>query len=274
MATNPQSFLLLGDIGIFGFKSVFDDYPSRVLNLGIAEQSSISIAAGLAKEGYYPIFHTIAPFIVDRAYEQIKVDFGYSKQKGLLVSVGASFDYGKLGGTHHCPEDIALISTIEGMNIYLPGNKMELDLQLREILTDRELAYLRIELQEHTNSSPLENGTQINFGTSGTLIAVSYTLNEGLRVASELKMNLLYLNQIKSSSLKPFDVFDDDVVILEPFMLGSTKAALERSGTRFKGRVESFGFPRDFRRKYVDNKQHHIDAGLDAESIIRKIISK
>ena len=70
------------------------------------EQSMIGFAAGLSKAGFIPIIHTIAPFLVLRALDQIKIDFVYNKLKCNIVSVGASNDYTKLGTTHHCFEDI------------------------------------------------------------------------------------------------------------------------------------------------------------------------
>src|ERR1035437_3614724 len=115
MAQDERLVLLLGDIGVFGFRHAFAQYPRRVYNIGILEQSSVSMAAGLAKEGFIPIFHSIAPFVVERAFEQIKIDFGYQNLGGIFVTVGASYDYAALGCTHHCPGDVALMKTIPNM---------------------------------------------------------------------------------------------------------------------------------------------------------------
>ena len=87
----------------------------------------ISMAAGLSNEGLKPIVHTIAPFIVNRAYEQLKIDFGYNKLNGNFVSIGASYDYASLGCTHHCPEDINLMYNIPNMQIVVPGSSEEFD---------------------------------------------------------------------------------------------------------------------------------------------------
>ena len=111
--------MLLGDIGVFGFRNLFKLYSKRIYNIGILEQSMISLAAGLSNEGMKPIVHTIAPFIVNRAYEQLKIDFGYNKLNGNFISIGASYDYASLGCTHHCPEDINLMHNIPNMQIRL-----------------------------------------------------------------------------------------------------------------------------------------------------------
>ena len=84
---NEQAIVLLGDIGVFGFMEAMRDHPDRVLNIGILEQSTISLAAGLSIEGMIPIVHTIAPFMVERALEQIKIDFGYQRLRGNLLSL-------------------------------------------------------------------------------------------------------------------------------------------------------------------------------------------
>jgi transketolase len=94
---NNKIILLLGDIGVFGFKNLLKKYPARALNIGILEQSTISFAAGLSKSGFIPIVHTIAPFIVARAFEQLKIDFGYQKLKGNFITIGSSYDYASLG---------------------------------------------------------------------------------------------------------------------------------------------------------------------------------
>ena len=113
-----NSFLLLGDIGVYGFRNLLKKEYKRAKNFGILEQGMISFAAGLSKMGFIPIIHTIAPFIVNRSFEQIKIDFGYQKLKGKFVTIGSSYDYAALGCTHHSPEDINLMINIP-MQIFL-----------------------------------------------------------------------------------------------------------------------------------------------------------
>ena len=153
VASDEKSVLLLGDIGVFGFRNSLSKYPNRVYNIGILEQSTISMAAGLSKTGLIPIVHTIAPFIVERAFEQLKDDFGYQKLGGNFISVGASYDYTALGPTHHCPGDVALMNTIPGMEILIPGNSSEVDKLLKATYNNGNPTYARLSEYEHKENS-------------------------------------------------------------------------------------------------------------------------
>src|SRR3989338_1343239 len=95
LAQDEKAMLLLGDIGVFGFKKAFELFSERVLNIGILEQSTIGLAAGLSMQGFIPIVHTIAPFLVERSIEQLKDDFCYQKLGGNFVSVRSSYANGK-----------------------------------------------------------------------------------------------------------------------------------------------------------------------------------
>ena len=130
---DPKVVLLLGDIGVYSFRDLFKSYPLRTYNIGILEQSTISVAAGLSLTGFFPIVHTIAPFITERALEQIKVDLGYQQLSANLVSVGSSYDYAGLGSTHHCPSDVGILNEVPNLEIIVPGHKNEFDKIFSEI---------------------------------------------------------------------------------------------------------------------------------------------
>ena len=117
---DPNLILLAGDIGFRIFDNFIEKFPERFINCGIAEQNMISVAAGLASEGKIPVVYTIIPFLVMRAYEQIRVDIGINNQNVILVGVGGGMAYDKLGSTHHACEDIALMRTISNLDVYTP----------------------------------------------------------------------------------------------------------------------------------------------------------
>ncbi len=121
IAQNDERVILLaGDIGFRIFDKFIEKLPDRFINCGIAEQNMISVAAGLASEGKVPVVYTIIPFLIMRAYEQIRVDLGINSQSVILVGVGGGLAYDKLGSTHHACEDIALMRTIPNLEIFTP----------------------------------------------------------------------------------------------------------------------------------------------------------
>src|SRR3989338_10790641 len=149
---DEKAILLLGDIGVFGFKKAFELFSERVLNIGILEQSTVGLAAGLSMQGFIPIVHTIAPFLVERSIEQLKNDFGYQQLGGNFVSVGASYDYAALGCTHHCPGDVGILKNIPGMEVILPGTAQEFDTLFKAAYADGKPTYFRISERENTES--------------------------------------------------------------------------------------------------------------------------
>ena len=123
-------------------------HPSQVINFGIMEQTMIGFSAGIAKGDYYPIIYSITPFLIDRAYEQIKIDLIYNQNNALILSAGASFDYSTLGPTHHCPHDISNLLSINHPFLSHPFTKDQSINVLNYILQNKLQAYLRISNSE------------------------------------------------------------------------------------------------------------------------------
>src|SRR5262249_60269191 len=103
LAADPRLALVLADITAGSFEPARMRYPDRVLNLGIREQLLVSVAAGLALAGMRPIAHTFASFLVERPFEQIKLDRNHQNAGAGLVRPGGSYDYSASGPTHPAP---------------------------------------------------------------------------------------------------------------------------------------------------------------------------
>ena len=142
---NEKIVLLVGDIGFGVFENFKKEFPRRYFNLGIAEQNSIGVVSGLAKEGFFPIFYTIIPFLLYRPFEQIRNDLCINRRDALLVGVGAGLSYGALGPTHHALEDIGVMSMLPDMRIYTPSSPSMVGKSL-EVAITKGLgpAYLRL----------------------------------------------------------------------------------------------------------------------------------
>ena len=155
--SDTDIYILLGDLGVFQarFANEFDSY--RCINYGIMEQSMIGFASGISKAGSYPIVYSIAPFIVERSFEQLKLDFGYNQAKGLIITAGGSFDYNKLGPTHYCPNDVSLIYKTNCHNIVLPWNEEDAYKSTLKVLTDKSYSYMRLSSENIPNDEkPLD----------------------------------------------------------------------------------------------------------------------
>jgi transketolase len=142
---NEKIVLLVGDIGFGVFENFKKEFPKRYFNLGIAEQNSVGVVSGLAKEGFFPIFYTIIPFLLYRPFEQIRNDLCINRRDALLVGVGAGLSYGALGPTHHALEDISVMSTLPEMRIYAPSSPAMVGKSLDEAINGGSgPAYLRL----------------------------------------------------------------------------------------------------------------------------------
>ena len=121
-------------------------YPKRYFNIGICEPAMVNVAAGLSKMGLIPIVHTITPFLIERSFEQIKLDFGYQKLPVNLVSVGGSFDYSKLGCSHHSYSDLAIINQFENSQFFYPGSAVEFDVLFNQTYRKNKINYFRFQI--------------------------------------------------------------------------------------------------------------------------------
>lgn len=121
-----------------------EKYPEQFVEVGIAEQNLVSIAAGLAKCGKRSFAASPASFLSTRSYEQIKVDVAYSHMNVKLVGISGGVSYGALGMTHHSLQDIAAIAAVPGVRVYLPSDRFQTKWLFDELCRDDEPAYIRL----------------------------------------------------------------------------------------------------------------------------------
>ena len=196
-------FVILGDISHGIFANFRKNFPKNYLNIGILEPTMISMSAGLSKAGVTPIVHTIAPFIIERSLEQLKLDYGYHKLNGNIITVGGTFDYSALGSTHHCYDDISIIKTIQNTEIFYPGSKKELDLLLKNNYKNKLLSFFKLPKKGHSytfTSKQInsDKGILVNKGNKITIICVSTLLDNCAAVVKKLNLDadLIYLPKV------------------------------------------------------------------------------
>lgn len=135
---------ITGDLGFNALENVQKALGKRFINAGVAEQSMISIAAGIAHKGYKVICYSIAPFLVFRPLEQIRNDICFHKKHVILVGNGGGFGYGIMGSTHHAISDIAALSSLPNMKCMVPAFADDVEPLLGELLNEPSPAYFRL----------------------------------------------------------------------------------------------------------------------------------
>ena len=130
--------------GSASLTSFAEQFPEQFVEVGIAEQNLVSIAAGLASCGKKAFAASPASFLTTRSYEQCKVDCAYSGTNVKLVGISGGVSYGALGMTHHSAQDIAAMSAIPGMRVYLPSDRHQTRKLFEALLQDDQTAYIRL----------------------------------------------------------------------------------------------------------------------------------
>lgn len=144
--TSPATIFLTGDLGFKALEPVAEALGPRFINMGVAEQNMVSVAAGLARSGLRPWVYSIAPFLYARAFEQIRNDACFHDLPLRLVGNGGGFGYGVMGPSHHALEDYGLLGTLPNMRIYVPAFDGDIDTLVKYLDTCRGPSYLRLGL--------------------------------------------------------------------------------------------------------------------------------
>ena len=118
-------FILSGDAGLGVFDEFQKNHPARFRNMGVAEQNTISFAAGLAMTGYRVLVYNIAPFVLYRCYEQVRNDICYQELPVVLVGTGSGITYAPMGMSHYAVEDIGLARTLPNLSVISPMDPPE-----------------------------------------------------------------------------------------------------------------------------------------------------
>jgi len=121
-----------------------DAFPEQFVEIGIAEQNLVSISAGLAKCGKKSYAASPACFLSTRSYEQCKVDVAYSNTNVKLIGISGGISYGALGMSHHSAQDIAALSAIPNMRVYIPSDRHQTRKLIEHLLLDEKPAYIRV----------------------------------------------------------------------------------------------------------------------------------
>lgn len=204
---------ITGDLGHTFAKDYRENIPAQYINVGLAEQNMVGLAAGLALSGKKVFVFSIVPFAVMRCFEQIRIDICYQNLDVTIVGIGAGLAYSTSGCTHHAIEDIAIMRALPNMKIYSPCHPLEAELLAEKILKVGGPAYLRLgkgkeepiqslatEKAEDVETKP---GIVIESGWDLVIFSTGHIVTEALSVASELKKSGPSIEVVHMHQLKP-----------------------------------------------------------------------
>jgi transketolase len=272
---DPLAAVVLAEISADLFGKAAARHPERVLNVGIREQLLVGVGGGLALAGMKPIVHTYAPFLVERAFEQVKLDLGHQGARAVLVSVGASYDAARGGRTHQAPEDVALMDTLPGMTVHVPGHQDEVPALLSSAFhaLDHQSSYIRLSAQENRSPLPVTPALQVlKQGAGAVVVAVGPMLDTVLDATAGLDVTVAY-----ATTVRPFDeaglasLPSDTVVLVEPYLAGTSAHLVSSALAGRPHRLLSLGVPRVEMRRYGTPADHSRAYGLDAAGIRRSV---
>ena len=187
-------------------------YPDQFVEVGIAEQDLVGIAAGLARCGKKPYAASPASFLSTRSFEQVKVDCAYSDTNVKLIGISGGISYGALGMSHHSAQDIAAIAAIPNMRVYLPSDRFQTRCLIEALLQDQKPAYIRVGRKPVEDiysggSCPFEmdRATKLADGSDAAIIACGEMVRPALDAAEILKKEGIFASVLDMYCVKPLD---------------------------------------------------------------------
>ena len=187
-------------------------YPENFVEVGIAEQNLVSISAGLAKCGKKPFAASPACFLSTRSYEQAKVACAYSNTNVTLIGISGGISYGALGMSHHSAQDIAAMSAIPNMRVYLPSDRFQTACLIESLLKDEKPAYIRVgrnpveDIYEEGNVPfEMDKATVVREGTDIAIVACGEMVKPAIEAADMLKEHGISATVLDMYCVKPLD---------------------------------------------------------------------
>ncbi|MFI1203889.1 transketolase (plasmid) [Streptomyces sp. BHT-5-2] len=276
---DPRLAVVLADIGLDGFAEAARRHPERVVNVGIREQLLVGVGGGLALTGLRPVLHTFASFLVERPFEQLKLDFGHQGTGGVLVSAGASYDWPSGGFTHMAPGDVALLDTLDDWTVHVPGHPDEAEVLLRKAAAaGDDKVYVRLSVQVNEAPRPVDGAGfhTAREGRRGVVVAVGPMLDNVLAATEGLDVTVLY-----ATTVRPFDgralraaagaAGSSDVVLVEPYLAGTSAREAGDALADRPHRVLGLGVGRRELRRYGQLDEHLAAHGLDPRGLRGRI---
>ena len=187
-------------------------YPEQFVEMGIAEQDLVSVSAGLAHCGKKAFAASPACFLSTRSYEQCKIDVAYSNTNVKLIGISGGISYGALGMSHHSAQDIAAMSAIPNMRVYLPSDRFQTAKLIEALLKDEKPAYIRVgrnpveDIYTEDNCPfEMDKATVLAEGTDAAIIACGEMVRPAYEAAKLLEKEGIHATVLDMYCVKPLD---------------------------------------------------------------------
>ena len=281
--------LVTSDTGAICLDEFEEKLTGQFINIGIAEQNMIGVAAGLAMSGKTVYTYAIIPFATMRCYEQIRVDLCCMNLPVTIVGIGAGFDYSTLGPTHHGTEDIALMRSLPGMTIYSPSDSLMADSIARVCYRQKGPKYVRIDrtgfplIYKSEKEIDIAKGfSLLKGGKELYIIATGRMVYNALQVVKQLSAQAIQAGVIDLFRIKPlneqgvWEVIKKAkyvVTLEEHFVTSGLGGAItemlitKRGAPAFK----AIGIPNQFCWKYGNREYLQCLNKLDVDSVTKTI---
>jgi transketolase len=286
---NPNVFIVAADISPVASMVPFrEEFPDQFINVGVAEQSMISICAGLALRGCTPFAYTISTFTLYRPFEQVRVDLCYQNLPVTLVGIGGGVSYANHGGTHLAQEDIALMSVLPNMSIIAPCDPLETEAATWASADQPGPVYLRLgrsgEPDLTSNAlEPFEYGKlrTLKEGSGTCIISYGPIMQMAMEVGREIeKAQSRPVAIVSAHTLKPLDVtgiakilhgFQSVIIIEEHSERGGLGAQVKQIAWDQKAecKLHTFGLKDEFIHLYGSQDDMRKAHGLSIENILK-----
>ncbi len=198
--------------GSGSFAPFAERYPEQFVETGIAEQNLVSISAGLAKCGKKAYAVSPACFLSTRRYEQCKIDVAYSNTNVKLIGISGGVSYGALGMSHHSAQDIAALSAIPNMRVYIPSDAYQTEQLVKALLKDEKPAYIRVGrnavdpvYEEGNVLFEMDHATVVCEGTDAAIVACGEMVKPAKDAAKMLKQEGISVQVLDMYCVKPLD---------------------------------------------------------------------
>lgn len=275
LKSEENCVLILMGIRQYTFRECKEYCPQRVIDVGIMESAAVGIAAGMASKGIIPFLHTWTPFLVERAYEQLKLDFGCQNLGGNFIGAGASHDLTTYGDSHYCPSDVPILKQIRNMQIVVPGTSDEFATLFREAYNNGCPTYYRLSENENDKSNRVIFGKAnvLKKGERATIVVVGPMLNYILPVVDGYDVTVIYY-----TTIVPFDgeilrenISGNRVMIVEPYNKGAILNEVVEALSGYHLKIEMIGLEAGSICKLGEYSDNISDWGFDKNAVREKI---